>query len=254
MAAWNLERKKALVTGGSKGIGQAVVREFLSLGAEVLFTARHQDEVSELEKELKDKGFLATGITSDVTSESDREKVADWIAEHWGKLDVLVNNAGMNIRNSANDYKKEDILKVLDTNLYAQFEFCRILFSSLRESGHAAVVNIASVAGIFDVRTGAPYAMSKAGLIQMTRSLANEWAGENIRVNTVSPWFTETPLTKGLLSDSAKLNPILAATPLKRIGKDVEVASAVCFLAMDNASYITGQNLTVDGGATVGIL
>lgn len=254
MAVWNLAGKKALVTGGSKGIGQAIVREFLSLGAEVLFTARNQKEVNSLETELKNQGCMITGIASDVTSETDRKYLTSWITEHWTKLDVLVNNAGMNIRNTANNYKHEEITKVLDTNLYAQFEFCRILFPSLKESGHASIVNIASVAGSFDVRTGTPYSMSKAGLIQMTRSLANEWAADNIRVNTVSPWFTETPLTKGLLSDSTRLNPILATTPLKRVGKDVEVASAVCFLAMDNASYITGQNLAVDGGATVSIL
>ena len=254
MIIWNLTGKKTLITGGSKGIGQAIVREFLALGAEVLFTARHEDEVAELEKDLKEKGFLVTGITSDVTSENDRKKVTNWVYQHWGKLDVLVNNAGMNIRNSAVNYKKEEILKVLDTNLHAQFEFCKILYNSLKESRHASVINIASVAGSFDVRTGAPYAMSKAGLIQMTRSLANEWAADNIRVNTVSPWFTETPLTKGLLSNPERLNPILEATPLKRIGKDYEVAAAVCFLAMDNASYITGQNLIVDGGATVGML
>ncbi|MBC7416739.1 MAG: SDR family oxidoreductase [Pedobacter sp.] len=254
MAAWNLQGKKALVTGGSKGIGQAVVREFLSLGAEVVFTARHTEEVSSLEKELKDQGFLATGVASDITSEKDREKVAEWITAHWGKLDILVNNAGINIRGSANDYKQDEILKVLDTNLYAQFEFCRTLFSALKESGHASIINIASVAGSFDVQTGAPYAMSKAGLIQMTRSLANEWAVDNIRINTVSPWFTETPLTQGLLANNEKLESILAKTPLNRIAKDVEVASAVCFLAMDNASYITGQNISVDGGATVAML
>ncbi|MGY3055367.1 Tropinone reductase 1 [Pedobacter sp. UYEF25] len=254
MGLWELQGKKALVTGGSKGIGKAVVKEFLSLGAEVLFTARHIEEVSLLEKELKDQGFLATGIASDVTSKNDRKKLSEWIAEHWTKLDVLVNNAGINIRGSATEYKAEEISKVLETNLYAQFELCRTLFSALKASGNASIINIASVAGSFDVQTGAPYAMSKAGLIQMTRSLANEWAVNNIRVNAVSPWFTETPLTKGLLANNEKLARILAKTPLNRIAKDVEVASAVCFLGMDNASYITGQNISVDGGATIAML
>jgi Tropinone reductase 1 len=110
------------------------------------------------------------------------------------------------------------------------------------------------VAGSYDLQTGAPYGMAKAGLIQLTRNLAAEWAGYGVRVNTVSPWFTVTPLTKGYLSQADKLEKIKSRTPLNRVAQDDEIAAAVAFLAMDKASYITGQNLSVDGGVTTGLL
>lgn len=116
------------------------------------------------------------------------------------------------------------------------------------------MINLASIAGSLDVRTGSPYGISKAGLIQLTRNLAVEWAENNIRVNSVSPWFTETPLTENLLKDSVKTANVIARTPLKRVAKPSEMASTITFLAMPAASYITGQNIIVDGGMTANAL
>jgi Tropinone reductase 1 len=254
MRKWNLENKKALFTGGSKGIGRAVVKELAALGAEVLFTARNEDQLVAVRQELLDEGLPAHILPGAVTDAPHRANVAGWIAERWGKLDVLVNNAGINIRKPSNDYSVEEYLSVIDADLLAPFEFCRVLFPMLLNSGRASIINIASVAGSYDVQTGAPYGMAKAGLIQLSRNLAAEWAGQGIRVNSVSPWFTETPLTKALLSQAEKLDKIKSRTPLGRIAQDEEIAAAVSFLAMDKASYITGQNLSVDGGVTTGLL
>lgn len=253
--SWNLKDKKAFVTGGSKGIGKATVIEFLELGAYVLFSARNEDEIQNLEKELK-KDFpnsFVKGVKADVTDKADRQNVFDWIEKNWRNLDVLVNNAGTNIRKSALEYKEEEYRKLLEINLIAPFEVSRILYPLLQKSTTASVINVGSVAGSQDVNSGLPYAMSKGGLNQQTRSFAVEWAKDNIRVNTVSPWYTETPLTKSVLENKEKLEQILLRTPLGRIAEAAEMASVIAFLAMDKSSYLTGQNITVDGGMSVSV-
>lgn len=254
MNNWNLNNKKALVTGGSKGIGKAIVKELLELGAEVLFTARNEAALKTAHEEFKRHGFKVHALSGNIENAAHRTQIRDWVNLNWNALDILVNNAGINIRKPSGEYTVEEYTRVLDINLVAPFELSRLLFSLLKQSGKASVINIASVAGSFDAQTGAPYGMSKAGLLQLTRNLAKEWAGSSIRVNSVSPWFTETPLTAGLLSDQKKLSAIEARTPLGRIAKDEEIAAAVAFLSLDKASFITGQNLSVDGGATVSIL
>lgn len=254
MKMWNLKDKKVLVTGGSKGIGKAIVAELLELGAEVLFTARDAEEIAKVERKFKEKGFAVHGLMAEVSSNADRERTVRWITQKWGQLDILVNNAGINIRKASNDYTSEELRRVLEIDLLAPFELCTELFSLLKKSGCASIVNVASVAGIMDAQTGAPYGMAKSGLIQLTRNLACEWASNNIRVNTVSPWFTQTPATSGVLANTEKLNRIIERTPARRIAKDEEIAAAVAFLAMDKSSFITGQNIIVDGGATSSIL
>ncbi|MCP9201425.1 SDR family oxidoreductase [Gramella sp. GC03-9] len=248
---WKLEKKKALVTGGTKGIGRAVVIEFLELGAEVLFTARNEKDVKKLEAELEDEGYKATGVVSDAAIAEDREAIRNWVANHWGRLDILVNNAGINIRKKANDYSEEEFRKVVEVDLIAPFELSRILFPYLKNSGKASVINIASSAAIQDVGTGVPYAMSKSGLLQQTRSLAVEWAKEGIRVNAVSPWFIKTPLTDGYLQDEERMKSILNRTPIGRVGEPEEISAIASFLAMNKSSFITGQNIIADGGMSV---
>ena len=255
MKKWSLEGKRVLVTGGTKGIGLAVVREFLSLGAEVVFTARNEQQVEELEQLLQQEGHKAWGLAGDVALKGDRQQMLSFVEQQWGALHVLVNNAGMNIRKATADYTEEEYRKVLEVNLMAPFELARIFYPLLkRAGGGASIINVASIAGILDVKTGSPYAMSKAGLIQQSRSLAVEWAGEGIRVNIVSPWFTETPLTEGYLSSAEKKGAITSRTPMDRVAQPEELAGAVAFLAMEQASYITGHNLIVDGGLSANAL
>jgi Tropinone reductase 1 len=254
MNSWNLKGKRALVTGGSKGIGKAIVKEFLSLGAEVLFTARNGVEVAAVEEELRQSGYPVHGAAADVVLEQDRRNVKEWISAQWGYLDILVNNAGVNIRKRVAEYSTKEYMLVLEVDLLGAFELCRVLQPLLQQGHGASVINISSVAGSFDLYTGAPYGMAKAGLIQLSRHLAVEWARHHIRVNTVSPWFTSTPLTKGIMEDPQRLDAILSKTPLSRVAEPSEVAAAVAFLAMDKSSYITGHNLSVDGGATSGLL
>lgn len=248
---WKLENKRALVTGGSKGIGKATLVEFLELEAEVLFTARNEKEVNLLEAELRKDGYKVTGLVADSAKSKDVERIKDWINKNWEVLDILVNNAGINIRKKANEYSEEEFRKVLEINLIAPFEISRALYPFLKDSGKASIINIASSAAIQDVGTGTPYAMSKAGLLQQSRSLAVEWAKDNIRVNSVSPWFTKTPLTEGYLHNEEKMSSILNRTPLNRVAEAKEISSIISFLAMDRSSFITGQNIIADGGMSI---
>ena len=248
---WNLDHKTALVTGGTKGIGRAIVKELLSLKAKVIFTARNKDDVLAFENELKDQNLIAYGICGDVSKEEDLANLVQFTSQKFDKLDILVNNAGINIRKNATAYTPEEYKKVIAINLIAPFELSRRLYPLLKQSGKASLINIASVAANQDVKSGAPYGMAKSGLVQQTRSLAAEWATDNIRVNAVSPWYTETPLTKAVFEQKERLDHIIARTPMQRVAQPEEMAGAVAFLAMDKASYITGQNLVVDGGVSI---
>ncbi len=242
---WSLQNKKVLVTGGTKGIGQSITKEFLELGAEVLIVARSV-------KNFKiDNSSKLTTLEGDVSDTEFRKKLTQKVKEDWGKLDVLVNNVGTNVRKKFIDYNEAEYRQLFEVNLFSLTEITRQFFPLLKESGNASVVNIASVAGTFDLQTGPPYGMTKAAIIQLSRHLAAEWAPFHIRVNSVSPWYIETPLTESVLSQPDRLEKILARTPMARVGQPEEVASIVAFLAMDKASYITGQNIMVDGGMSI---
>ena len=245
---WNLEGKTALITGGTKGIGRATVLAFAQLGAKVIFTARDGEAVTAFQQELGEQGFIASGMQADVISEDDQDQLTDFVFQRSGSLDILVNNAGMNIRKEAILFEPEEYQQIIDTNLLAPFELTRKFFALLKRSGKASVINVASVAASQDIKSGAPYAMAKAGLLQQTRSLASEWAVKNIRVNAVSPWYTETPLVKPVMDQKERYDKIIERTPLKRFAQPEEMANTIAFLAMDQSSYITGQNLVVDGG------
>jgi len=248
---WTLEGYTALVTGGTKGMGRAIVESFISWGADVFFVARNEDDIARMEGELKDHSNSCIGIRADVSKQSEREEIVDFVNKRVQKLDILVNNAGTNIRKKTEDYTDEEFRHIMDTNFTAAFDLSKLLMSLLKASGKASVVYNSSVAGINHMRTGAIYGASKAAMIQLAKNLAVEWAKYGIRVNAVAPYYIKTPLAEQVLTNQKYLKEVLGRTPMSRVGETQEVADLVTFLCMPAASYITGQCIAVDGGFTV---
>lgn len=245
---WDLKGKKALITGGTKGIGKAIVSEFLHLGADVFIVARNQEHIDLAINEFSMQQFSVQALAADISKPQDRDKCFKTIEKLWNRLDILVNNAGMNIRKKVHEYNELDYHTILSTNLDSAFYLSQLFYPLLKASGNGSIVNVSSVAGLTHIRTGAVYGMTKAALIQLSRNLAAEWAADNIRVNAVAPWYIQTPLASSVLQNEHYLQEVLSRTPMKRIGKPEEVAAAIAFLCMPASSYISGQCLAIDGG------
>ncbi len=235
-----LEGKVALVTGGSRGIGQAVARELADGGARVVIA----DLVA------PDPGAVGDYVLADISLASGVQRLFDDVLASHGRMDILVNNAGVRRNGPTESMALADWTAVLDVNLTAAF-LCSAALArhAFERRTRAAIVNIASAAAEVGMPGRAPYCASKAGLVGLTRALAVEWAERGIRVNAVGPGFTRTHMydwavQQGVLDDVSMLRRV----PMKRLGEPEEIARAVRFLASDDASYITGQVLYVDGG------
>jgi NAD(P)-dependent dehydrogenase (short-subunit alcohol dehydrogenase family) len=232
MSDWHLRGKTALVTGGTRGIGRAVVEELTALGARVIAVARQPP----------------ADVNADVATPEGRAAI---VAAITGPLHVLVHNAGTNVRGPLVGYDDATIEKLIALDLTAPLLLSRDLYPRLCEARGASVIHVGSVAGQVALPTGIAYASAKAGLAQAARTLALEWARDGIRVNTVSPWYTRTPLAEPVLARAEVLAQIVARTPLGRVAEAREVATVVAFLAMSVSSYVTGQDIAVDGGMTI---
>ncbi|MDU0369826.1 SDR family oxidoreductase [Hymenobacter endophyticus] len=248
---WSLRGRTAVITGASKGIGAAVAAELLRFGATVLAVARTAPDLEEQVAQWQQQGLAAHAVAADVSTAAGRAQVLAAVQQLGNGLHMLVNNVGTNIRKPTVDYSEDEYRRLLATNLESAWELSRDVQPLLAATGAGSIVNISSVAGLTHVRTGAIYGMTKAALVQLTRNLAVEWAGQGIRVNCVAPWYIRTPLAASVLQNEAYLRDVLSRTPAGRIGEPEEVAAAVAFLCLPAAAYITGQTLAVDGGFTV---
>ncbi|MDN7241070.1 SDR family oxidoreductase [Planococcus sp. N028] len=247
LKSFSLEGKTAIVTGAGKGIGRAIALAVAEAGANVMLVARTEKDLQQVQQEIGND--RTSFCVADITDRKQIQNVVEKTIEQFGKIDVLVNNAGMNIRSSLANATDVEWHKIMDTNAQSVFMFSQEVAKKM--NGGGSIINISSVGGERALKTGIIYAASKAAIIQMTKVMAMEWGPSNIRVNAIGPWYFRTPLTEKLFNDQEYLNSILAVTPMKRVGELPEVASPVVFLASDAASYITGQTLFVDGGMTI---
>jgi len=242
--------KTALVTGASQGIGRAVALRLARDGIRVALAARNEENLKEVAQEIAAAGGSAEVFALDVASEESIKTTAKAVLALFGKLDILVNNAGITRDNLLLRMKRADWDEVLQTNLTGTFLLTQAVMGSMIRARYGRIINISSVVGRMGQAGQANYAASKAGLIGFTKSLAREIASRSVTANVVAPGFIESPMTAVL--DEKQNQSILAHIPLGRIGRDADVAHAVSFLASDEAGYITGHVLDVNGGIYMG--
>lgn len=252
LPSFHLKNKLAVITGAGRGIGRALAIGYAEAGADVVLLSRTEADLLEVAGEIKAMGQKAFPIVTDVTDKDSINQAFEQIKKINPAIDILINNAGMNIRSKAFDVTEEEWETIMNTNLKSAFFMSQKAGELMKQQGNGGrIINISSVTGHTALRTGVVYAQTKAAMIQMTKVLAFEWGQHNIAVNSVGPWYFETPLTEKILSDEKYVSDILAVTPLKRIGQLPELVGPAVFLGSDAASYITGQTLFVDGGMTI---
>jgi dehydrogenase/reductase SDR family protein 4 len=246
---FRLDNKVAVITGASRGIGQAIAEAFADAGARVVLSSRKQADLDKVAEKIKAGGGDAYAVAAHAGRIEELKLLVNKAVEHYGRIDILVNNAGTNpvfgpILNV--DEKVWD--KIFEINLRGFFFLSKEVSSVMSEKGGGVIINMASVAGIKPGLGLGAYSISKAGVIMLTKVLAQEWAGMNIRVNAIAPGVIKTKFAEALYSSPELVEEILRGISIKRLGEPQDIVGLALFLASDASSYLTGQTIVVDGG------
>ena len=248
---FSLKNKVAVVTGGNRGIGRAIVRAFAEAGAAVVVAARDEAASALLIDELTADGTVAIAVRTDVTSREDLENMVQEVSNQLGPVDVLVNNAGFGIESTALELPDAEWDRVLSTNLDAVWRASQIVGAGMVRAGHGSIINIGSISGFIVNRPQwhAPYGVAKAAVHHLTKSLAAEWASSGVRVNAIAPGFVRTTNTR--LDDPIYRHYWSDEVPMQRLAEPEEIAPTALYLATDASSFVTGAVILVDGGYTL---
>jgi NAD(P)-dependent dehydrogenase (short-subunit alcohol dehydrogenase family) len=250
MANGKLAGRVAVITGGSKGLGKAMAESLGRAGAKLALVSRNATELSATAKELKAAGMEAEAFPADVTKEADVRRMEQAIVERFGKVHILINNAGINIRKSITEFSLEEWNKVVDTSLTAAFLCCRSFVPHMKGQGYGRIINMTSIMSHVAIAGRTAYASAKHGLLGLTRALALELTSEKITVNGISPGPFATELNRPIL-DNPELNAqFISKIPIGRWGDVKEVGELALFLCSEEAGFITGTDILIDGGWT----
>lgn len=242
----NLENKVAIITGASRGIGKVIAEETAKAGAKTVCVSRSLSDVEKVAKNINEQGFTAIAMACDITNGEQFQKLVKSVNENFGSVDILVNNAGVTKDGLIMRMSEEDWDVVINTNLKGAFNGTKAVTRHMMKQRSGHIINISSVVGLTGNAGQANYAASKAGLIGLTKATAKELASRGITANCIAPGYIETDMTNQLPEKTK--NALIEQIPLGRIGQAKDIAAMVCFLASEDAGYITGQTFTVDGG------
>ncbi|HUP62351.1 MAG TPA: glucose 1-dehydrogenase [Thermoanaerobaculia bacterium] len=249
---FDLTNRTAIVTGGSRGLGLEIAEGLAEAGASLMLCARREQWLTPALDEFRKHGVRAEGLVCDVTDEQQVQRVVDAAMQAFGRIDILVNNAGISWGERPETMSLQNFRKVLDTNLSGAFLFAQAAGREMLKAGRGVIINIASIAGLRSATHGphfAGYVASKAALMGLTRELAATWGPQGIRVNAIAPGFFHSRLADAVIEHVEPL--IQQRNPIARVGAPGELKGVAVFLAADASSYITGQTIIVDGGATI---
>jgi 2-deoxy-D-gluconate 3-dehydrogenase len=249
---FDLKGRIAIVTGGNGGIGLGMARGLAGAGASIVVAARNAEKSQAAVRELSKLGAEALAVTVDVTDEAAVARLVKTTLERFGRIDVLINNAGTNVRKSLHEYSLDEWHRVMNTNLTSAFLCSREVYPAMKRAGGGKVINIGSMMSIFGASFSPAYGASKGGIVQLTKSAAIAWAPDNIQVNAVLPGWIDTELTQGARREVQWLHEsVLKRTPARRWGTIDDMSGVAVFLASAASDFVTGTAIPVDGGYSI---